>query len=190
VPVAYEVAAALEAPLDIFVVKKLGVPGHEELAMGAIASGRVGVINRDVVQAAGLSDAEVSAAAAKVERELERQEGSLRGGGSPPAVGERTVILVDDGLATGATARAAVEALRRLGAERIVVAVPVAAPEVCAALERDVDEVVCAHTPRPFSAVGSWYERFDQVSEDQVRELLREARERVSSSAAPSAPPG
>ncbi|MBV8430100.1 MAG: phosphoribosyltransferase [Solirubrobacterales bacterium] len=172
VPVAGEVANALEAPLDVFVVRKLGVPGHEELAMGAIASGAVRVLNEDVVAATRVPEEEVERV---TERELETltaQEHAYRGERSPVDVRDRIAIVVDDGLATGATMRAAVTALRQRGARRIVVAVPTAPRETCRALRRMVDEVVCATTPDPFMAVGLWYANFAPVSDDQVRELL------------------
>ncbi len=174
VPVAAEVAAALDAPLDVFVVRKLGVPGHEELAMGAIASGGVGVLNDDVVRSVGVHKDEIRAVAARERETLEAQERAYRGHGPPVDVRDRTVILVDDGLATGATMRAGIRALRGLGAAAIVVAVPTAPRETCEALAREVDDVVCATTPDPFTAVGIWYRDFRPVSDEQVRELLDE----------------
>jgi predicted phosphoribosyltransferase len=175
VPVAYEVARALDAPLDVFVVRKLGAPGHEELAMGAIASGGVRVLVPEVVAALGVSRRELDEAADDEYRELERRERLFRGGRAPPSYAGRTVILVDDGLATGATMRAAVEALRELGPRRIVVAVPAGAAETCAELTRLADEVICAATPEPFQAVGLWYRDFAQTSDDEVRMLLADA---------------
>lgn len=172
VPVAYEVARALAAPLDVFVVRKLGVPGHEELAMGAIASGGVRVLNRDVVEATRITSAEIEQVASRELETLTRQEDAYRGERPPAEVRDRTVIVVDDGLATGATMRAAVTALRTRGASRIVVAVPTAPRETCRALRRVVDEVVCATTPDPFMAVGLWYADFAPVSDREVRELL------------------
>ncbi|MBX5492682.1 MAG: phosphoribosyltransferase [Chloroflexi bacterium] len=172
VPVGYEVARALDVPLDVFSVRKLGVPGHEELAMGAVASGGVLVRNEDVIAGLGLSDSVVAAVAARETQELERRERLYRGGQPPRDVHGQTVILVDDGLATGATMRAAVEALRRRGAARIVVAVPVAPPETCAELRTEADEVICLVTPEPFFAVGLWYADFAQISDDEVRDLL------------------
>jgi putative phosphoribosyl transferase len=178
VPVAYEVAKALRAPLDVFVVRKLGVPGHEEYAMGAIATGGVRVIDERVVRAAGLTRADLDAVTAAEQRELERRERQYRGDRAPPNVEGRTAILVDDGLATGSTMRAAVEALREEGAARVVVAVPIAPPETCDAFRDIVDDIVCAQTPEPFYAVGLWYEDFSQTTDDEVRELLeRAARE-------------
>jgi putative phosphoribosyl transferase len=171
-PVAAEVASALGAPLDVFLVRKLGVPGHEELAMGAIASGGVRVLNDDVVRAARISEPELERVAARELETLEAREIAYRGGRPPVEVRDRTAILVDDGLATGATMRAAIGALRDRGAARIVVAVPTAPRETCEALAREVDEVVCATTPEPFTAVGLWYRDFSPVSDDEVRRLL------------------
>jgi putative phosphoribosyl transferase len=175
VPVGYEVARALHAPLDVMLVRKLGVPGHEELAMGAIASGGIRVISDDVVRALGIPDRAIATIAAHEEHELERREQVYREGRAPPDVEGRTVILVDDGLATGSTMRAAVAALKAQNPERLVVAVPVAATETCEALRREVDEVVCALAPEPFFAVGNWYQDFSQISDHEVRELLRHA---------------
>lgn len=172
VPVAYEVARALGAPLDIFVVRKLGIPGHEELAMGAIASGGVRVLNDDVVQALHIPERVIEAVAARELRELERRERAYRGDRPAPDVRDRTVILVDDGLATGSTMRAAVAALRRLGPARIVVAVPTAAPSTCEEFRREADECICQITPEPFHAVGLWYQDFSQTTDDEVRDLL------------------
>jgi putative phosphoribosyl transferase len=177
VPVAYEVARALHAPLDVMLVRKLGVPGHEELAMGAIASGGIRVISDDVVRALGLPDRAIATVAAQEEHELQRRERLYRGDRPPPDVRGKTVILVDDGLATGSTMRAAIAALKAQGPERLVVAVPVAAPETCEAIQREVDEVVCALAPEPFLAVGQWYQDFSQISDEEVRELLRRANE-------------
>jgi putative phosphoribosyl transferase len=176
VPVAFEVARALQAPLDALVVRKLGFPGHEELAMGAIASGDVRVINDELVRSAELPEETIAAVAADEQRELERQERELRDGAPPPEVEGRTVVLVDDGLATGSTMRAAIAALREKGAAAIVVGVPTASPEACASLRQDADEVVCARTPQPFRAVGAWYENFEQVTDDEVRWLLDDTR--------------
>ena len=175
VPVGYEVARALQAPLDVMLVRKLGVPGHEELAMGAIASGGIRVISDDVVRALGIPDRAIATIAAHEEHELERREQVYRAGRPPPDVEGRTVILVDDGLATGSTMRAAVAALKAQNPERLVVAVPVAATETCEALRREVDEVVCALAPEPFFAVGNWYQDFSQISDHEVRALLRRA---------------
>lgn len=175
VPVAYEVATALNAPLDVFLVRKLGIPGHEEYALGAIASGGVRVINEDLVRALRLPPAVIDAIAAREQQELERRERLYRADRPPPDVRGRTVILVDDGLATGATMLAAVQALRKEGAARIVVAVPVASPDTCEALGREVDDIVCAITPEPFHAVGLWYEDFAQTTDEEVRDLLARA---------------
>jgi predicted phosphoribosyltransferase len=175
VPVGFEVARALHAPLDVFVVRKLGVPGHEELAMGAIATGGVRVLAEDVIGSLGLSERDVAAVAAQEQVELEGRERAFRDGRPAPEVRGRTVILVDDGLATGSTMRAALLALRAQGPARLVVAVPVGAPETCEMLQRAADDVVCAATPEPFMAVGVWYADFTQTSDAEVRELLREA---------------
>ena len=175
VPVAFEVAKALKAPLDIFLVRKLGVPGQEELAMGAIATGGARVLNREVVQALGISSEIIDWVAAKELQELRRREQLYRGQRPAPNVQDRTVILVDDGLATGATMRAAVLALRQQGPARIVVAVPTAAPSTCAEFETEVDEIVCAVTPEPFYGVGLWYANFSQTTDEEVRNLLQEA---------------
>ena len=175
IPVAYEVARGLGAPLDVFVVRKLGVPGHEELAMGAIATGGVRVVNRDVVDALHIPPDVLDRAAATESRELERRERSYRGDRPQPQVAGRTVILVDDGLATGTTMRAAVAALRAQGPARIVVAVPVSAPSTCEELRREVDEIVCFATPEPFLAVGRFYDDFSQTTDDEVRERLSSA---------------
>jgi predicted phosphoribosyltransferase len=180
VPVGFEIAQALEAPLDVFVVRKLGVPGHEELAMGAIASGGVRVINDEVVRSLRIPNAKIDEAAAREQRELERRERAYRGDRPPPTVQGRTVILVDDGLATGSTMRAAVQALRQQAPRRIVVAVPVAAPDTCEEFRAKVDDVVCAATPEPFLAVGTWYDDFSQTSDEEVHELLeRSVSDRV-----------
>jgi putative phosphoribosyl transferase len=175
VPVAYEVARALEAPLDVFIVRKLGVPGHEELAMGAIASGGVCVLNDDVAAALRIPRPVFEATVARELRELQRRERSYRGDRPPPRVRGRTVILVDDGLATGSTMRAAVAALRRLAPARVIVAVPTAAPATCDLLQREADECICEITPDPFCAVGMWYEDFRQTTDEEVHDLLARA---------------
>lgn len=175
VPVAFEVARVLEAPLDVFVVRKLGVPGHRELALGAIATGGVRVLNPEVVYGLNLSPDLVDRVTAQEEVELAWREQAYRGERPPPGVRGRIVILVDDGLATGATMRAAVAALRRLEPARIVAAVPTAAPETCEMLRAEADEVVCADTPEPFVAVGRWYEDFSETTDDEVRDLLDHA---------------
>ncbi|GAB4447002.1 MAG: phosphoribosyltransferase [Chloroflexi bacterium OHK40] len=176
VPVAFEVARALDAPLDVFLVRKLGVPGHEELAMGAIASGGVGVLNDELVRHLNLPAHVVAAVTAREQQELARRERLYRGDRPRPEVHGRTVILVDDGLATGATMSAAIKALRQQRPDRIVVAVPVAAPESCAALREEADDIVCAITPEPFYAVGLWYADFSQTTDEAVRDLLAQAR--------------
>jgi predicted phosphoribosyltransferase len=179
VPVAYEIATALRAPLDVFVVRKLGVPGQEELALGAIATGGVLVLNEEVLDALGISRSDVDAVAGREAAELERRDRLYRGERAAPAMAGRVVILVDDGLATGATMRAAVAAVRTQGPARVVVAVPTAAPETCEELRAEVDEVVCATTPEPFHAVGLWYEDFSQTSDEEVRALLEDAAGRT-----------
>jgi putative phosphoribosyl transferase len=175
VPVAFEIAAVLHVPLDVMVVRKLGVPGHEELAMGAIASGGVQVVNQEVVRHLGLSQAVLESVAATEYQELTRRERVYRGSHGAAIVEGRTVILVDDGLATGSTMRAAVAALRRRGPTRIVIAVPTAAPETCEELKTEVDEIVCATTPTPFYGVGQWYDDFSQTTDEEVRDLLEQA---------------
>jgi predicted phosphoribosyltransferase len=175
VPVAYEVARALEVSLGAFVVRKLGVPGHEELAMGAIASGGGVVLDMRVISALGIAEEDVRAVAAAELVELRRREERYRGPADPPSPKGRVAILVDDGLATGSSMRAAAQALRRLDPARIVVAVPVAADETCSALKEEVDEVVCALTPRPFHAVGLWYDDFRPTEDEEVRHLLQAA---------------
>lgn len=175
VPVGYEVAHQLGVPMDIFLVRKLGVPGHEELAMGAIASGGVRVINDQVVQMIGVREDVIDAVAERERTELQRREKAYRGDKPPAAVRGATVILVDDGLATGSTMRAAVEAIRRSEPKRVIVAVPVAARETCDEIRQEVDEVVCSMTPEPFHAVGLWYDTFDQTTDDEVRDLLGRA---------------
>ncbi|MDB4869149.1 MAG: putative phosphoribosyl transferase [Gemmatimonadales bacterium] len=172
VPVAYEVARALHAPLDVFMVRKLGVPGYEELAMGAIATGGLRVLDEDLVRMLDLPREVIERVTAAETRELERREREYRGDRPPLDVRGRTVILIDDGLATGSTMRAAIAALKKEGAKRIVVAVPVAPPETCEALKAQVDDVVCAVTPEPFRAVGLWYRDFSQTTDEEVRDLL------------------
>ncbi|MEY2487601.1 MAG: putative phosphoribosyl transferase [Verrucomicrobiota bacterium] len=171
-PVAYEVARALGVALDVFVVRKLGVPGFEELALGAIASGGVRVLNEDVVNALPNAQELIDSVTTKELAELQRREASYRDGRPAPELAGRTVILVDDGLATGATMRAAVEALRQRAVARIVVGVPVGAAETCREFEREVDEMVCVISPEWFQAVGQYYEDFSQVSDADVREFL------------------
>jgi len=177
VEVGAEVARRLRAPLDVVLVRKLGVPGHEELAMGAIATGGVRVLSEEVIATLGVSEREIATVAAAEEGELARRERAYRGRRGPPVVEGRTVVLVDDGLATGATMRAAAAVLRRMGPRRLVVAVPVAPAETCRTLRALVDEVVCLLTPEPFRSVGEWYDDFSQTSDDDVRRLLGTAGE-------------
>jgi putative phosphoribosyl transferase len=174
VPVAFEVARALRAPLDVFVVRKLGVPGYAELALGAVASGGVRVLNEDVVAAVGLDKDAIERVAERELAEVERREREYRGGRPPLELRGKVAILVDDGLATGASMRAAALAARELGPKQVIVAVPVAADQTCDEFRHDVDEVVCAFTPEPFYAVGLWYENFEQTSDEEVRELLQQ----------------
>jgi predicted phosphoribosyltransferase len=175
VPVAFEVAKALGAPLDIFLVRKLGVPGHEELAMGAIASGGVRVLNEAVIEALEIPHSVIDAVAKREQQELARREQAYRAGRPMLDLRGKTAILVDDGLATGATMAAAISGVRAQGAAKIVVAVPTAAPETCEAFERSVDAIVCAETPQPFFGVGMWYANFEQTSDEEVRALLARA---------------
>jgi putative phosphoribosyl transferase len=172
VPVAAQVAEVLHAPLDVFVVRKLGVPGQEELAFGAIASGGVKVLNDDIVAMAGIPEAVISRVVLAGEQEISRRDRLYRGDRAPLQLGGHTVILIDDGLATGATMRAASQAIQAMQPARLVVAVPVAVAETCAGLREIVDEVVCVATPDPFYAVGVWYEDFAQTSDAEVRDLL------------------
>ena len=179
VPVAFEIAKALRAPLDVFLVRKLGVPGHEELAMGAIASGGIVVHNDEVIGNLDISSQEIDTVVAREQQELERRERLYRGDRPFPDLHGCTVILVDDGLATGATMRAAVVAVRQHQPAHSVIAVPIAAPDTCEALGTQVDEIICAMTPDPMYAVGLWYEHFDQTTDDEVRELLAQARSQL-----------
>jgi len=172
VPVGYEVATALGAPLEVFVVRKLGLPWHEELAMGAIASGGVRVLDHNLIRIARVSEADVVRVTQWERAELERREHQYRGTRPFPDLKSKTAILVDDGLATGSTMRAAVAALRQEGPSKIVVAVPVAARETCDAFRDIADEIVCAETPEPFQAVGLWYDDFSQTTDDEVHDLL------------------
>lgn len=184
VPVAYEVAEALGAPLDVFLVRKLGTPGHAELAMGAIASGGVRVLNDDVVQWLGIRPDQIDAVAAREQVELERREREYKEGRPSPALANRIVVLIDDGLATGSSMRAAVQAVKQQSPAKVVVAVPVGARDTCEQLNALADEVVCARTPVPFSAVGQWYLDFSQTTDDEVRTLLRD-HARLSKHGAP-----
>jgi putative phosphoribosyl transferase len=175
IPVALEVAQALKAQLDVFVVRKLGVPGHEELAMGAIATGGVRFINRSLTESLGISQSIIDSVARVEQQELERRERSYRGNRPLPIVIDRPVILIDDGLATGASMRAAIMALRQKHPESITVAVPVAAERTCEEFRDQVDDIVCAATPEPFRAVGLWYRNFPQITDEEVRDLLLRA---------------
>jgi putative phosphoribosyl transferase len=180
VPVGFELADALGAPLDVLVVRKLGVPGHRELAMGAIASGGLIVLDERIVHRLGIPEELIRRAIADELRELERRESAYRGEREPPQLDGKTVILVDDGLATGATMRAAALAVRERKPACVIVAVPVAAAETCRRLRGDVDAVVCAQTPEPFYAVGVWYDDFSQTSDEEVREVLARTAEASS----------
>ena len=180
IPVAAEVAAALHAPLDAFLVRKLGVPGHEELAMGAVASGGLRVLNEETVRDLGIPAAAIDAVEAAERRELARRERLYRGSQAPPDVAGKTVILVDDGLATGSTLRAGALALRAGNPARLVGAVPVASRSVCEGMRSVVDEMVCAETPEPFYAVGLWYDDFGQTTDEEVRDHLARAQQNVA----------
>ena len=175
VPVAYEVASALSAPMDVFLVRKLGTPGHRELAMGAIASGGVRVVNEDVVQWYGISEAAIDRIAREEQEELERRERAYRDDRPAPDLANKIVVLIDDGLATGSTMRAAAQAVRARRPARVVIAVPVGAPQTCAELAASADEVICARMPEPFSAVGQWYLNFEQTDDAEVRQLLQKS---------------
>jgi predicted phosphoribosyltransferase len=175
VPVGFEVADALGAPLDVFIVRKLGVPGQEELAMGAIASGGVRVLNDDVIRYASIPVHVIDRVAAAEQQELERREKSYRGIRPPLHVDGKTVFVIDDGLATGSTMRAAVQALRNMDAREVIVAVPVAAKQTCSEFRAIADEIICLRTPSPFQAVGLWYEDFAQTSDEEVHALLDRA---------------
>jgi len=180
VPVAFEIAKALKVPLDVFLVRKLGVPGQSELAMGAIASGGVRVLNHEIVQGLGLSDATIDTVTAKEQQELERRDSLYRGNRPFPVVRDRIAILVDDGIATGASMRAAAKALRQQQPAQIVVAVPIAAPESCRELAAEVDEIISVETPQPFYSVGSWYEDFPQTTDEEVRDLMKQSETALS----------
>ncbi len=190
VPVGFEVAVLLHVPLDVFVVRKLGLPGQPELAMGAIASGGIRVLNREVVDYLNVPTSVIDAVAADEQREVERRERQYRGDAPPPVISRRVIILVDDGLATGSTMRAAAAAVRQRAPAAIIVAVPVAPPATCDGLKADpnIDDVVCPLRPEYFSAVGTWYEDFAQTADDQVRELLDRARRSVQSGRQPVSP--
>jgi putative phosphoribosyl transferase len=180
VPVAFEVARYLNAPLDIYLVRKLGVPGHEELALGAIASGGVRVLNHDVVYMTGIDEQGIDAIAEREQKEIERRERAYRDGAPATEIKGKTIILIDDGLATGATMLAAARAILKQAPARLVVAVPVSSSEACDYFRREVGETVCAETPQQFRAVGEWYEDFSQTTDVEVRNLLaRAARQHV-----------
>jgi predicted phosphoribosyltransferase len=183
VPVAFEVAEALDAPLDVFIVRKLGMPGHPEYAIGAIASGGIRVLSDDIVRAYGISQSVIDAIARDEHKELARREQQYRRNAALIDLRDRTVILVDDGLATGSTMRAAVQAVRQHGPARVVVAVPVGAPSTCDEFANLTEETVCARTPEPFSAVGQWYLDFSQTTDEEVEALLREHAARLESRA-------
>ncbi len=179
VPVAYEVALALNAPLDIFLVRKLGLPGREELAIGAIASGGIRVLNEDIIRVLGVPEEVINIVARNELQELQRREHNYRGDRPAPELRGRKVILIDDGLATGASMRAAVVGVRAQHPARIVIAVPAAAPELCNAFQFEVDEMVCAMTPEPFYGLSRWYEDFSQTNDEEVRMFLREANHQL-----------
>lgn len=184
IPVAFAVAEHLSAPLGAYVVRKLGVPGHEELAMGAIATGGIRILNATIIHQLGIPPAAVEAVTSQEQRQLQQREQLYQGNRPLPAIQGRTVILIDDGLATGATMRAAVAALRQQQPAWLVVAVPIAARSICDKLRTEVDEVVCATTPEPFYAVGLWYEDFSPTSDEEVCELLARAAQRQTAAAA------
>jgi predicted phosphoribosyltransferase len=172
VPVGYEIARELGIRLDVYLVRKLGVPGHEELAFGAISTGGVKTFNEDVVRSVGLTDREIDPVVEREEAELRRREEAYRGDAPAPEIEDQVAILVDDGLATGASMRAAVESVRQQGPKETVVAVPTAPPDTCQKLSRTADAVYCLMTPEPFGGVGAWYEDFAQTSDEEVRELM------------------
>jgi putative phosphoribosyl transferase len=179
VPVAYEVSLALNAPLDIFLVRKLGLPGREELAIGAIASGGIRVLNEDIIRVLSVPEEVINMVARNELQELERREHRYRGNRPAPEVRDRKVILIDDGLATGASMRAAVVGVRAQHPARIVIAVPAAAPELCNAFQFEVDEMVCGMTPEPFYGLSRWYEDFSQTTDAEVRMFLEEANHQL-----------
>lgn len=189
VPVAYEVARALHAPLDVFIVRKLGLPGHEEYAMGAVATGGVTVVDDAVVKRFGVTASALAEVIDRERMELQRREDLYRGGEPPPDLSGKTVILIDDGLATGSSMKAAVAALRKEKSSRVIVAVPIGSYETCEMLRDEADSVVCALTPDPFYAVGVWYDDFAQTTDEEVRELLdAAARQLPRASGRPIAP--
>lgn len=179
VPVGFEVARALHVPLDVFTVRKLGTPGQEELAMGAIAPGGVREINRDVVEALMISHETIEKVAQRELAELKRRDRAYRGDRPRPEIRDKIVMVIDDGLATGASMRAAVHALRQMSPTKIIIAVPVGAKETCRELSRHADEIICLNKPEPFYGVGAWYEDFSQTSDEEVRELLDQANEMI-----------
>jgi putative phosphoribosyl transferase len=189
VPVAFEVARALRAPLDVFLVRKLGVPGHEELAMGAIAAGGIRILNQGIIRALRISEERIEEVAEAESRELQRRDEEYRGALPPPEISGKAVILIDDGLATGSTMRAAAAAVSARRPARLVIAAPVGAPESCRSLLDAADEVVCVETPDPFYGVGMWYRDFPQTSDDEVRALLQRARAPGSSGSHPMPEP-
>lgn len=177
VPVAAEVASALDAPLDVLVVRKLGVPGQPELAMGAVASGGVRVLNQEILRQLHVEEDQIDRITEEQRHEVRERENRFRGDADAPDVRGKTALVIDDGIATGSTMRASVEALRELGPERIVVAAPVASYSACENMEEVADEVICLETPSPFHAVGAWYEKFDQTSDAEVKQFLEQARD-------------
>ena len=179
VPVGYEVALALHTPLDIFLVRKLGLPGREELAIGAIASGGIRVLNNDIIRVLNVPEEVINIVARNELQELQRRERDYRGESPAPEVRDRKVILIDDGLATGASMRAAVTGVRAQHPARIIIAVPAASPEMCDAFEFEVDEMVCGMTPEPFYGLSRWYEDFSQTTDEEVRMFLKEANHQL-----------
>ena len=180
VPVAFEVARDLKAPLDVFLVRKLGVPGEEELAMGAIASGGVRILNDEVLQLYRIPESMIDSVAQREQRELERRERDYRGSRPMPDIRDKTVILVDDGLATGTTMRAAIAALGSYKPAAVIVAVPIGPPDTCRELQSEADFAICATTPEPFRAIGAWYEDFTQTTDEEVRDLLGKAAKMIA----------
>lgn len=175
VPVAYEVAKALSAPMDLWLVRKLGVPGQEELALGALVGKNIRVLNYDIIDLLNIDETVIDTIVAREQAELERRNRLYRQGKPPPAIEGKTIIIIDDGLATGATMRVAISSLRQAGAARIIAAVPVGAASTCDKIEEEADELICLHTPEPFYGVGQWYNDFSQTSDDEVRALLNNA---------------
>ncbi|MBW4448420.1 MAG: phosphoribosyltransferase [Spirirestis rafaelensis WJT71-NPBG6] len=178
VPVAFEVAKALNAPLDVFVVRKLGVPGQKELAMGAIADGGVRILNEDIIRDEKIDPEAIEKVTVEEQQELQRRQNLYRGDRPKPVIQGRTILLIDDGLATGATMRAAIAALHKQQPAKIVVGVPTSSPQTCQEIKSQVDEIICAQTPSPFYSVGFWYEKFPQTTDQEVRDLLNQAANR------------